>query len=78
VSPATLAQFNSTVDGARAMARDVMRSGQGQNVDTAKNYDKYLKTLKDSMRGIQTEREAQRLLKQADQTRGYIASLQRQ
>ena len=78
VSPATLAQFNSTVDSARAMARDVMRSGQGQNVDTAKNYDKYLKTLKDSMRGIQTEREAQRLLKQADQTRGYIASLQRQ
>jgi non-specific serine/threonine protein kinase len=78
VSPATLAQFNSTVDSARAMAREVMRSGQGQNVDTAKNYDKYLKTLKDSMRGIQTEREAQRLLKQADQTRGYIASLQRQ
>ena len=78
VSPATLAQFNSTVDSARAMARDVMRSGQGQNVDTAKNYDKYLKTLKDSMRGIQTEREAQRLLKQADQTKGYIASLQRQ
>jgi non-specific serine/threonine protein kinase len=78
VSPATLAQFNSTVDSARAMARDVMRSGQGQNVDTARNYDKYLKTLKDSMRGIQTEREAQRLLKQADQTRGYIASLQRQ
>jgi serine/threonine protein kinase len=78
VSPATLAQFNSTVDNARAMARDVMRSGQGQNVATAKNYDKYLKTLKDSMRGIQTEKEAQRLLKQADQTRGYIASLQRQ
>jgi serine/threonine protein kinase len=77
VSPATLAQFNSTVDSARALARDVMRSGQGQNVDTAKNYDKYLKTLKDSMRGIQTEREAQRLLKQADQTKGYIASLQR-
>ena len=78
VSPATLAQFNSTVDSARALARDVMRSGQGQNVDTAKNYDKYLKTLKDSMRGIQTEKEAQRLLKQADQTKGYIASLQRQ
>jgi serine/threonine protein kinase len=78
VSPATLAQFNSTVDSARALARDVMRSGQGQNVDTAKNYDKYLKTLKDSMRGIQSEKEAQRLLKQADQTKSYIASLQRQ
>lgn len=78
VSPATLAQFNSTVDSARALARDVMRSGQGQNVDTAKNYDRYLKTLKDSMRGIQTEKEAQRLLRQADQTKGYIASLQRQ
>jgi non-specific serine/threonine protein kinase len=76
VTPATMAQFNATIDDARAMAKQVMRSSTGQNVDTAKNYDRYLKTLKASMRGIQTEGDAQRLLKQAEQTRGYIASLQ--
>jgi non-specific serine/threonine protein kinase len=76
VSSATLAQFNATVDGARAQARQVMRSAGGQNAQTAKNYDKYLKTLKDSMRGIQSEKDAQRLLRQAQQTRGYIDSLQ--
>jgi hypothetical protein len=30
------------------------------------------------MGGIQTEKDAQRLLKQAEQTRGYIVLLQRQ
>ena len=54
-----------------------MRSG-GQPADVARSYDKYLKTLKASMRGIQSEKEAQRLLKQAEQTRGYIVLLQRQ
>jgi non-specific serine/threonine protein kinase len=76
ISPATMAQFNATVDDARSLAKQVMRSAQGQNVQTAKNYDNYLKTLKASMRGISTERDAQRLLKQAEQTRAYIASLQ--
>ncbi|HEX5258689.1 MAG TPA: serine/threonine-protein kinase [Sphingomicrobium sp.] len=76
ISPATMAQFNAAVDDARSMAKQVMRSSQGQNVDTARNYDNYLKTLKASMRGISTERDAQRLLKQAEQTRAYIASLQ--
>lgn len=78
VSPATLSQFNSTVDDARSMARDVMRSKNSQSVELAKGYDKYLKTLKASMGGIQTEKEAQRLLKQAQQTRNYIAFLNRQ
>jgi serine/threonine protein kinase len=78
VSPATLSQFNSTIDDARSMAKQVMRSGQGQNVQLARNYDAYLKTLKDSMRGIQSEKEAQKLLKQANQTRAYIVFLQRQ
>ena len=77
VSPGTLSQFNATVDGARSMAKQVIRAG-GQPGSVAKNYDKYLKTLKDSMRGIQTEKDAQRLLKQAEQTRGYIVLLQRQ
>ena len=76
ISPATMAQFNATVDDARSLAKQVMRSAQGQNVQTAKNYDNYLKTLKASMRGISTERDAERLLKQAEQTRAYIASLQ--
>ena len=76
ISPATMAQFNATVDDARSLAKQVMRSAQGQNVQTAKNYDNYLKTLKASMRGISTERDAQRLLRQAEQTRAYIASLQ--
>ena len=78
VSSATLGQFNSTIDDARSMAKQVMRSGSAQNVQLAKNYDQYLKTLKDSMRGVQSEREAQKLLKQANQTRAYVVFLQRQ
>jgi non-specific serine/threonine protein kinase len=76
ITPATLTRFNATVDDARSLAKQVIRAGQGQNVDTARNYDSYLKTLKASMRGVSTEREAQRLLRQAEQTRAYIASLQ--
>jgi hypothetical protein len=60
------------------MAKQVMRRGSGQNVQLARNYDSYLKTLKDSMRGIQSEKEAQKLLKQASQTRAYIVFLTRQ
>jgi hypothetical protein len=78
VSAATLGAFNSTIDDARSQARDVMRSGHGQSVQLAKNYDQYLKTLKDSMRGIHTEKEAQKLLRQAQQTRAYVVFLQRQ
>ncbi len=78
VSPAKLAQFNSTVDEARSMAKQVMRSDNKQNAQLAKNYDKYLKTLKDSMRGIQSDREADQLIKQASQTRAYIKFLTRE
>jgi hypothetical protein len=77
VSSATLSRFNATVDDARGLAKQVMRGGGGP-ADTARSYDKYLKTLKASMGGIQTEKDAQRLLKQAEQTRGYIVLLQRQ
>jgi cell fate (sporulation/competence/biofilm development) regulator YlbF (YheA/YmcA/DUF963 family) len=55
-----------------------MRSSNKQNADMAKNYDKYLKTLKDSMRGIQSDKEADKLIKQANQTRAYIQYLVRQ
>jgi non-specific serine/threonine protein kinase len=78
VSSGTLSQFNSTIDDARSMARDVMHSNKGQSVELARGYDKYLKTLKASMGGIQTEKEAQRLLKQAQQTRNYIVFLKKQ
>jgi len=78
VSPGTLSQFNSTIDDARSMARDVMHSNNSQSVELARGYDKYLKTLKASMGGIQTEKEAQRLLKQAQQTRQYIVFLKKQ
>ena len=78
VSPAKLAQFNSIVDDGRSMAKQAMRSSNRDNVQLAKNYDKYLKTLRDSMRGIQSDREAEKLIKQASQTRAYIQFLVRQ
>lgn len=78
VSPAKMAQFDATVDDARSMAKQVMHSTNKQNADMAKNYDKYLKTLKDSMRGIQSDKEADKLIKQANQTRAYIQYLVRQ
>jgi serine/threonine protein kinase len=77
-SAGTVSQINSTIDDARSMAKQVMRSQTGQNVQLAKNYDSYLRTLKDSVRGVQSEKEAQKLLKQASQTRQYIVFLQKQ
>jgi non-specific serine/threonine protein kinase len=78
VSSGTVSEFNAAISDARSMAKQVMHSGSGQNVQLAKNYDSYLKTLQDSMRGIQSEKEAQKLLKQANQTRQYIVFLQKQ
>lgn len=78
VSPAKLSQFYSIVDDARSMAKKVMRSGNSQNVALARNYDANLKTLRDSMRGINSNREADRLIKQASQTRAYVQFLARQ
>ena len=77
-SAGTVSQINSTIDDARSMAKQVMRRGSGPNVQLATNYDSYLRTLKDSVRGVQSEREAQKLLKQASQTRQYIVFLQKQ
>jgi len=86
VSPAKMAQFNGIVDGARSMARQVIQMGSGStasqtrkaNAQLAKNYDKSLATLKDSMRGVNSDREADRLIKQANQTKAYIVFLNRQ
>jgi serine/threonine protein kinase len=77
VSPAKVAQLNAIVDEARGMAKQAMRSSNSQNVQMAKDYDKYLKTLKDSMRGVESDREADKLIKQANQTKAYIQFLLR-
>ena len=78
VSPAKLSQFYSIVDDARSMARRVISSGNRDNAQLARNYDANLKTLRDSMRGVQSDREADRLIKQANQTRAYVQFLDRQ
>jgi len=78
VSPGKVAQLNAIVDEGRAMAKQVMRSGNSQNAQLARNYDSYLKTAKDSMRGVTSDKEADRLIKQASQTRAYIQFLVKQ
>jgi predicted Ser/Thr protein kinase len=78
VSAAKMAQFNAAVSEARSMARQAMRSSNSQNAQLAKNYDKYLKTLDASMRGVQSDREADKLIHQANQTKAYITFLLRQ
>ena len=88
VSSAKKAQFNAIVSEARGMAQRVIamgNSGSGANAKTrkdnaalARNYDKYLATLKDSMRGAKNDRDADRLIKQATQTKAYISFLTKQ
>ncbi|HET7576032.1 MAG TPA: serine/threonine-protein kinase [Sphingomicrobium sp.] len=75
VSQAKLSQFYSVVDDARSMAKKVMRSKNSQNAALAKSYDANLKTLRDSIRGVSSDREADRLIKQANQTRAYVKFL---
>ena len=78
VSSSKIAQLNATVDEARSMARQAMRTSNPQNKQLAKNYDAYLKGLKASIPGVQSDRDADRLIKQAGQTRAYIQFLLRQ
>jgi non-specific serine/threonine protein kinase len=78
VSPAKVAQMNSIVDEGRSMAKQVMRSGSSQNAALARNYDSYLQTAKASMRGVSSDKEADKLIKQASQTRAYIQFLVKQ
>jgi serine/threonine protein kinase len=78
VSPSKLSQFYSIVDDARSQAKRVMRSGNSQNAALARNYDANLKTLRDSIRGVQSDKEADRLIKQATLTRSYVEFLSRQ
>jgi hypothetical protein len=60
------------------MAKQVMRSGNSQNAALARSYDANLKTLRDSIRGVSSDREADRLIKQAQQTRAYVQFLVKQ
>lgn len=78
VSSAKLSQFYGIVDSARSMAKQVMRSGNSQNAQLARSYDANLKTLRDSIRGVSSDREADRLIKQASQTRAYVQFLVKQ
>ena len=78
VSPAKLSEFYSIVDDARGMARRVIRSGSSENAQLARNYDSNLQTLRASMGGIKSNKEADRLIKQAKQTRAYVQFLAKQ
>ena len=78
VSPAKLSQFYSIVDDARGMAKRVMRSSNSQNASLARSYDANLKTLRDLIRGVNSDKDADRLIKQANQTRAYVQYLYRQ
>ena len=89
VSPAKARQFSAVVSEARGMAQRVIAMGgrggddagakiRRDNAALARNYDKYLATLKDSMRGAKNDRDADRLIKQANQTKAYISFLTKQ
>jgi len=71
-------QLNSIVSSGRAMAKQVMRSGNKENAALAKGYDRYLANVADSARGARTDAEMDRLIKQASQTKAYLVFLQRQ
>jgi non-specific serine/threonine protein kinase len=84
VSPAKMAQFNAIISSGRGLAKQVIRMGEGgsatqkANAALAKNYDKHLAAVADSMRGANSDAEAERLIKQAGQTKAYIVFLNKQ
>ena len=77
-SASKVAQVNSIVSSGRAIAKQVMSSGNKENARLAKNYDKYLAEVANSARGARTDAEMDRLIKQASQTKAYLVFLQRQ
>ena len=84
LSPSKTSQFNAIIDSGRSMARQVMRyekSGtpaQKENAKLARNYDRYLANLKDSFRGVTSDREADRLIGDARKTNAYLTFLVKQ
>lgn len=84
ISPAKRAQLSSIVSSGRGLARQVIGMGehgtpaQKANAQLAKNYDKYLATVADSVRGANSDREVDELIKKASQTKAYIVFLSKQ
>ncbi len=80
-SSSKIGQLNGVIDDGRRMARDVIRMGRGAsgqlqaNAQLATGYDKYLATLKDSGRGVTSDRQADQLITRAKQTRAYLVFL---
>ncbi|WP_265530523.1 serine/threonine protein kinase [Sphingomicrobium marinum] len=59
-------------------ASDAQRAGydtRRANAERAEGYEDYLGTLSNSMRGVSTRAEADRLIRQAEQTRQYLVFL---
>lgn len=86
VSSSKKAQIQSAVSSGRSMARQVISIGrasdatpqQKANVKLAQGYDSYLAKVQDSARGVKSDREADQLIKQANQTKAYITFLLKQ
>ena len=90
LSPGKIGQLNSIVDDGRSMAKSVMRMGRGSgstpqntqalraNAALAKTYDASLAQVKAAGRGVSSDRDADRLIAQAKQTRAYVQFLVRQ
>jgi hypothetical protein len=90
LSGGKIGQLNSIVDDGRNMAKSVIRMGRGsgstpQNTQTlranaalAKTYDASLAQVKAAGRGVSSDRDADRLIAQAKQTRAYVQFLVRQ
>ena len=90
LSGGKISQLNSIVDDGRSMAKSVIRMGKGsgsspQNAQTlranaalAKTYDASLAQVKAAGRGVSSDRDADRLIAQAKQTRAYVQFLVRQ
>jgi hypothetical protein len=87
LSPGKIGEINSIVDDGRSMAKQVIRMGKRPasnaqstqvlkaNADLARTYDQNLAALKSSARGVNSDREADRLIAQAKQTRAYVQFL---
>ena len=83
-SASKIAQIRSIVSSGRSRAKQVIAMGSSgsetrkANAKLAKNYDKYLASIADSLRGARTDREVDQMLKQANQTKAYVYFLYKQ
>jgi len=83
-SASKIAQIRSIVSSGRSRAKQVIAMGSSgsetrkANAKLAKNYDKYLASIADSLRGARTDREVDQMLKQANQTKAYVDFLYKQ